>query len=117
MNDSINPDGVEIYPAEVARTGRDLFPAVAGRFTTASTHLNSAQTSAAKGMLGSEMASSWGALNMLTDLFVTTSATHLEACGDVLEQVAADHEWTDENNKYRINDSYYSSHSQEATVK
>lgn len=117
MNDDINPDGVEINPEEVARTGRDLFPTVAGKFVTASNHVNSAQTDAAAGMLGSAMASSWGALNMLTDLFVKTSARHLEVCGDVLELVASDHAWTDEDNKYRIDESYHSTHAQEASVK
>lgn len=116
MND-VNPDGIEINTAEVARTGRDLFPAVAGKFTAASNHINTAQSSAAAGLLGSAMTASWGGLNMLTDLFVKTSATHLNACGDVLEQVANDHAWTDEGNKYRIDQAYHSTHAQEASLK
>lgn len=110
MNDSIDPDGVEINTDEVAKTGRETFPAVAGKFRMASTLVISAQNDVAKGMAGSGILSSWSEFNSLTNLFIETSANHLDACGDVLEQVANDHAWTDEDNKYRITEVYYSSH-------
>lgn len=106
MNDST----LEINTAEVAKTGRERFPAVAGRFKSASAHVNSAQSGAAAGLLGSGLTMSWSGFNTLTDLFFKTSATHLEACGDVLVRIANDHAWTDEKNKYRIGESYHSTH-------
>lgn len=99
---------VEINTADVKNVGTDHFPSVAGAFSSAAAILEQAQQEhGVTAFWGSSFAASWNKHNEYTVVTAETSARHLKDCGDILEQLAKDHDWTDDDNSLHLDEAYH----------